>query len=785
MARCPASLLALTLRATSIARIRSADPLEAPSMPTLLSRALTALATLLLLTCLGIPGVSAQDAALQGPPLEAYRLPAGAEIDLDGRLDEAVWANAIPITDFLARLPVEGAAPSRRTEIRVVFDDDALYIGAKLFDDPDSVIAYQKRRDVSLGTDDRFMWVFDTFDDDRTGYFFETNANGLIGDGIITGSAGSSINKSWNTIWNVKTERLSDGWSVEVWMPFMSLNFDPQQTTWGINFQRTIRRRNEEIMWRGWRRNQSLFNPAFAGELLGLEGLSQGVGLEVRPYATGRYRNQPGDDEPTTWPNDVGLDVGYSLTSGLRAAVSVNTDFAEVEVDRRQVNLTRFPIRFPEQRDFFLEGSGVYSFAPRSGPQPFFSRRIGLEGGQAIPIEYGARLGGQAGRFELGFQQVGTAETEDAASEQFTVARAKYLFGQQSTIGALWTRRGTGTLGSDPQRDDRHTFGVDLDYRTTTFLGDRNLELEAFLAWNTDPLGGLRAPDEAKPDFNARSSRGFRVNYPNDVWQGHLSFRQFGDDYSPAVGFVRRNNFSRIEPRFGWYPRPESFESIRQFQFDVLFRNLNDLETGDLLETFWEFGVFGIEFESGDEFDIEVTRLYEFLDRDFTVGREEIPILQGDYTNWGFDLEFQSARQRTFSVRGNVGTEGFWDGDRRYASSTLSWRPRPGYEFGVNVQRNMIELPRGSFDTNVLRFDGAWDVSPVASITGNLQYDDQSELLGLFFLGRWLVNPGSEIFLVYTHNWQRPEANLLDGERFGFETLSRGGAFKVNYTWRW
>jgi hypothetical protein len=366
------------------------SPRSAPTLHSRLCRALLIAAMALG----GASGLAGQDAP-EGPPLQAYRLPAGASMEIDGVLSEKVWSTAVPITDFTTRLPIEGGEPTWPTEVRVAYDADALYIGAMIYDHPDSVLSYQKRRDVGLGTDDRFMWIFDTFDDDRTGYFFETNANGLIGDGIITGSAGRTTNKSWNTIWEVRTARLPDGWSVEVRMPFLSLNFDPESTTWGINFQRTIRRRNEEILWRGWRRNQSLTNPAFAGRLEGLEDLSQGIGLELRPYATGNWRNQPGEENPTTWPGDVGFDVGYNLTPGLRAAVSINTDFAEVEVDQRRINLTRFPIQFPEQRDFFLEGSGVYSFAPRSGPQPYFSGASASSPGRPSPS---STAGGWAGR---------------------------------------------------------------------------------------------------------------------------------------------------------------------------------------------------------------------------------------------------------------------------------------------------------------------------------------------------------------------------------------------------
>lgn len=721
--------------------------------------------------------------AAQQTALETMRVPPGVSMDVDGRLSEEVWRTAIPITDFTQQQPTEGGDPTLRTEVRVVYDDEALFIGARLFDDPDSILAFQKRRDVSLRTDDRFMWILDTFDDGRTGYFFETNANGLLGDGLIGGARG--INKSWDGIWEVRVERLADGWTAEIRIPFGTLNFDPAASSWGINFQRTIRRRNEEILWRGWRQNQGLFNPAWAGDMTGLDGLSQGVGLELKPYATQSWRNQPGDADDPQYPRDVGFDVGYSITSGLRAAVSVNTDFAEVEVDQRRVNLTRFPLRFPEQRDFFLEGSGVFSFAPRSGPTPYFSRRIGLQAGQPVPIDYGTRLGGQAGRFELGFVHVGTGDVDQIPGEVFSVARVKGLLLGQSTLGAIVTRRSTSFEPGAIGLDDRYTFGVDLDYNTTTFLGNRNLELEAFVAWNTDPAAGLRAPDETTPGFGDLSSRGFRLNYPNDIWESHLSYREFGHEYDPAVGFVTRNDFRRVEPRLAWNPRPAGIPWLRQVDFSVLFRNLTDLRTGVLEERVWQFGLFGMEFESGDNLSFEVVRNYEFLDREFTVGAEDIPILQGEYTNWEYGVDLRTASRRRVSFNGGVTRSGFWDGDRTRWSSEVSLRPGAGYEVSLEYEHNSIVLPRGDFTTNVVRADGSWDITPWASVVSNVQYDDVSEVLGLFGLARWIVKPGNEIFVVYTHNWQRPEmVGSLDRDR-GFETLSRGASFKINYTWRW
>ena len=300
-------------------------------------------------------------AAQESPGVTLQALPLQGDLDLDGRILEELWFSAVPITDFTQQEPVEGGVPSEETEIRVLFDEDNLYIGVIIYDDPEEVLAYQRERDAMLSTDDRFMWILDTFLDGRTGYFFEINAAGLMGDGILRSSGGSSYgggrfgggfsgggaNKAWDGIWEARTAMRPDGWSAEIRIPFRTLNFDPNNDTWGINFQRTIRRRNEEILWRGWKRTEGLRRPIYAGRLTGLQNLSQGLGLEAVPSTIVGWRTIPANAEPTTVPRDLSLDVNYSVTSSLRASVSVNTDFAEVEIDQRRVNLTRFPIRFP------------------------------------------------------------------------------------------------------------------------------------------------------------------------------------------------------------------------------------------------------------------------------------------------------------------------------------------------------------------------------------------------------------------------------------------------------
>ena len=732
---------------------------------------------------LGAAGdLTAQD---PGPPLRAHRMAPGQSIDLDGRIDEDAWAAATPITDFTQQEPVEGGTPSEPTEIRVVYDDNALYIGAVLYDDPEQILAFQKRRDAFLSTDDRFMWTLDTFHDGRTGYFFETNANGLLGDALITGAGGGGGHgsRAWDGIWNVQTHIRDDGWSLEIEIPFRTLNFNPDNDRWGINFQRTIRRKNEEILWRGWRRNQGLRTMANAGDLVGLEGISQGLGLEVQPYAVTNWKNVPTNNDPTTYPSDIGLDVNYNFTPSLRGGISYNTDFAEAEVDQRRINLTRFPLFFPEVRDFFLEGSGVFSFAERNGVTPFFSRRIGLREGEQVPIDYAARLGGQAGRYEMGFFHVATSSlsTNQGVSfgaEDFTVARIKRGIFEQSSIGAIYTRRASERDPADPDDvapPDRHTAGMDLDFFTSRLFGDKNFQAEAFFVWNSNP------ERDVERSVGELSARGFRLNYPNDIWSAHVSYREFGEEYRPAMGFVTRNGFRRVEPNIGWSPRP-AVDWIRQLEFSAQFRHLEGIETGITEEQQWQFTLLGVDFESQDNIEFTLQRQYEFLDFDFEIS-EGVLIEIGEYRNWEWGFQARTASRRRVSADLELSRGGFWNGDRTQVQVGLEFRPQPGLELSANVEHNEVELPQGAFSANLFRVEGGWDISPWASFTGNLQYDDVSEVVGLFSRLRWIVQPGNELFLVFTQNWQNLGDGLF-GDNAEFLTLSRGASIKLNYTYR-
>ncbi|MDO9519910.1 MAG: porin [Pseudohongiella sp.] len=718
------------------------------------------------------------------PSIQAYRIPAGIEVQLDGFLDEEVWALAQPITEFRQQEPVEGGVPSEPTEIRIMYDDQALYIGAMLYDsDPAGILAYQLQRDAGLGTDDRFMWIISTFDDNRTGYFFETNPAGLLGDGLIEGGGG--FNKRWNGIWNIRTAILSDGWSVEIRIPFSTLNFDPALDAWGINFQRTIRRYNEEILWNGWRRTEGLFRPIYTGQLRGLTGISQGRGIELKPFVNASTNSGPAAGANRGSEAKTGIDITYSLTPSLRGALTLNTDFAEVEVDNRQVNLTRFPLRFPEQREFFLEGSGVFSF---NWADPFFSRRIGLVQGQEVPIDFGARLGGQVGDYELGVYQVRTGDTmlengdgsfRPWASEDFTVARVKRRLFQQSHVGMIYTRRASDDvpgIGYAPL-SDRHTLGADFDFYTSQFLGKYNAQIEGFMVHHTDPVNG--------GDLSAseRRSRGVRWSFPNDLIRVHSSHREFGEQWDPAVGFVDRRGFRRHQPTLTIAPRPQSWGLVRQTEHQIYFEYLTDLDNR-LLTRNINIKPLQLNFESGDRFAVEVGRNFERLDRVFTIfgrGDDAIRVQPGDYHSDKWSASVTTAGRRMLSGSAEFERSEFWGGDRNTMNLSGTIRSRGGVSLTANFQHNEVSLPQGDFDTNLVRLSWAWNLSPWTAITGNVQYDDLSDVVGVYARMRWIVQPGNDIFLVWSHNWLYDDGPLSDSR---FSTLSRGGAVKVNYTLR-
>ena len=698
------------------------------------------------------------------------------DIKLDGKLDDTFWSDVTGISDFLVQEPVEGGEPTEKTIVKVAYDENYLYIGAIFYDsEPDGIKAFKMRKDAPLNTDDRFMWILDTYLDGRNAYFFEINPRGLMGDGLLTIGQGRSLNKDWDGIWRPWTYIGDFGWSAEIRIPFHTLNFDPKTSTWGINFQRTIRRKNEEILWSGHKRNQGIYRPQDAGRLTGLNNISQGLGLELVGYGKAealKVQNESEGDYNNSQSLDGGLDVNYNITPGLKASLTVNTDFAETEVDDRQINLTRFPIRFPEKRDFFLEGANIFRFAPSSGVYPYFSRKIGLRSGNPIPILYGGRVIGKIGKVEVAAQQVKTRETDNFNSEDFSVIRLKQNFLKESSIGVLYTRRHTNK-GKEfvPPLQDRNTLGVDLTLNTSTFLKNQNLQFQAFAV-----IHNPETPGEINNNIWDRSARGLRFNFPNDPWSGSLSYREFGVNYDPAVGFSRRNSFRRVEPRIRFSPILEKSSTIRELQWEVSFENLMSLQWKKLTQNI-RLTPLSIRFESGDEISYQIIRNFERLEYDFNIlGDNSIVIPVGNYTNWSHQIELETANYRKIVYGIELKTEGFWSGNRTEYENELIFRPFPGINLNLGYIHSRVNLREGNFKTNLVRFLGDFDFTPFISFSSNIQYDDISENIGMNNRFKYTITPGSDIYFVYNHNWFND-----DGK---YKTSSMMGATKITYTQR-
>jgi hypothetical protein len=713
--------------------------------------------------------------AQQAPPendarrsMTAFRLADGESIELDGRLDEAVWSKVTPAADFIQVDPANGRPATEPTEVRIAYDNDSLYMGVTAYDsEPDRWLGFQRRRDQGLGSDDRFMWTIDTFLDGRTGYFFEMNPSGLIADALI-GITGD--NRQWDGIWDGKARRSEIGWTLEIEIPFRTLNFNPNSDTWGINFQRTVRRKNEESIWNGWARNQGLRRMNNAGLVTGIRNASQGRGLDIKPYGLFTSEASPGRGRTSMiGKGNAGVDLFYNPTPLMRANLTINTDFAQTEVDQRQVNLTRYSLFFPERRDFFLDGAPFFDFGSPTDSDlrvnPFFSRRIGLSSaGLPQKIDFGTKITGQVGAQDVGLLHVRVGEDDGLAGEDFTVARVKRRLLRQSYVGALYTRRDPRVAGGDTS----HTAGFDGTFATSQFLGSQNLQTGGWLLHVTDPGPGVSG---------GSSAFGGHVDYPNDLWSARLDATEVQERFNPRVGFVTRQNYRRYTPIVTFAPRPNNHPRIRQFEFSAQTDVLTDLHN-ELIARNTNVTLLRVNLHTQDNFSLSTTRNYERLDAPFDISRGITLPIGAEYTFTRYRIQGQTANRRKLAFNGSYEAGDFYSGTRTERVVNLTVRARPGYILYLTGEWNNIVLPEGRFSTRLYRITGETQFTPYIALVNNIQYDTQSGVVGWQARFRWIVTPGNDLYVVYTHNWL--DEPLLDR----FATLDKRFASKILYTYR-
>ena len=695
---------------------------------------------------------------------------------VDGVLDEPAWQSSPQIGNLIQRIPTAGVAPSERTEVTLLRDADNLYIGVMCHDsEPDGILASQMARDAALRSDDYVELLLDTFRDQSNAFYFATNPNGALVDGLVF--ANGETNEDWDAIWNVATARSDQGWSAEFAIPFKSLNFPPDGTVWGFNISRSIRRKFEEARWAGARFDAQFFQVSEAGEITGLGGLEQGLSLDIRPFVAGRwdYSAASGDDSLRGKP---GLDLFYNVTPNLKLTATFNTDFGETEVDARQINLTRFSIFFPEKRSFFLQDAGVFNFAttgvgqpggiPSTGAEifPFFSRRIGLLRGQEVPLDYGVKLTGRVGRTEVGVLNVGSRDTSVVDDQSLFVGRVRQNFWQQSYVGALVTS------GNQALATDATTMGVDLRLATSDILDSgRNF---VFNAW------GLQSENEGVSDNDA--SFGFAAAFPNDRYDAQVQWREIQENFDPALGFVQRSNVRMLRLGASFNPRPkDQWLGIQQMYHDVFYTEFKRLDNGLVESREFYFTLVDWHFQSGDSlhslFDVNPT--YERLFEPFEIS-PGVVLPPGEYDFTPLRIFFSSAQKRRF--QGNVGVTfgSFWSGDAETVSVSLRYSAPPRLTISVNTNQTFARLPQGDFVARIHRAEFNYAVSPKLSFANVLQFDNRSGNLGFQGRVRWTLEPGNDIFFIFGQGWIQEI-----GER-GTDFRQRDSrlAVKAQYTFR-
>jgi len=652
-------------------------------------------------------------------------------ITLDGILDEPVWAQVEPATDFVQREPFEGEPATERTEIRVLYDREAIYFGASAFDsEPGKLIINNLTQDYPMSDDDGLSFYLDTFNDDRNAYAFFINPAGAKRE-MQSVDEGRDQNVPWEDVWEVKTSITEEGWFAEVRIPFRSLRFPESEVQdWGINFQRRVRRKNEQAFWSVMPRRFISFNMSFAGDLKGLEGIQPGENFKLKPFAIGELQKFRGDDFDTH--GDAGLDLKYSLSSGLTLDGTLNTDFSQVEVDEQQINLTRFSLFFPEKRDFFLENAGIFAFGStgqRNARQDailFFSRRIGLSSeGQPLPILGGARVTGRVGEYGLGVFNMQTRESDSDPANNFTVLRIKRNILNNSQFGALFVNRDSNRPG-----DFNRTFGVDASFR---FWGD--FRISSFLAGTRTP--GLEGGDGAGRIW---------VEWKTNLWEARTGYLDVGENFNAEVGFVPRRNIRRSDSSFGWRPRPRSISWIREFFPSVQLQYFNDQE--NRLVTRITDLLFVTNLQDGGSLQIGRTLRFERLDEPFSI-RRNLEIAAGDYNFNRWSAQFRSNPSANVSGRVRYEVGDFWDGTRKGLLLSLALKPHYKFSISAQLQWEKLKLRDGDFTTRLFNTRIEYSLSTKMFLSALIQYNSDRDRISTNLRFNLIHRPLSDIFIVY------------------------------------
>jgi hypothetical protein len=646
---------------------------------------------------------------------------------IDGFLDESLWKDIEPVTDFRQYEPDNGAPTTERTEVRICYDSRFLYFGVRAYDgEPGKIIARVFERDANVDEDDSFTIAIDSLNNNRTAVAFDTNVLGTQLD--VQYSEDGLYNESWNAIWYSKGRIDELGYTLEIAIPFFVLRFKPaDEVEMGLDLERIIRRKSEKVNWPYLSRDYDFIHVSRYGRMVGLKGIERGIDLEVKPYGIAGYSKIPGESD---YEADAGLDVKWGLTSNLTADLTLNPDFAQVESDALKVNLTRFSLFYPEKRDFFIESSGLFQFGTPQSAEVFFSRRIGLRNGSEVPILGGARAYGMVGHTNIGLMTMQTRGSDGFGGENFSVARVKHNILGRSYVGGIFTsRRGEETFNDTTLGGD-FMFLFGKNYKIQGSLSRSGVEAESGKGW----MGNLSLSQYA------------------DLYDWIIRYEDIGNDFNPGMGFIQRPDQRGIMTNIHYKPRP-GWKGVRQLYIGNVYRRIENHD--GIVETRTIRPGFLMMFQTEDNFMTLYYDTYEMVPYSFPVA-PGIAIPAGEYTNRQGLLTFDSSPARRLSVSATYTFGGFYGGDIQSAEYNFTFKPTERLHLIMGQAIDAVDLPSGSFNSVITTLLASFHFSPTLTTRVAAQYSSLYEDFVFNFRLRWIYAPGSEAWLVYD-----------EGRRFG------------------
>ncbi|RKU19543.1 hypothetical protein C6501_01295 [Candidatus Poribacteria bacterium] len=679
--------------------------------------------------------------------ITAYRT--DESIEIDGDLTEADWQKAEVMDRFVQIEPSEGEASTEPMEVRILYDDENIYFGFICFDsDMSKLVANEMRRDArDIHENDNVFILLDTYNDKRSGFFFRANALGAVQDRAITNN-GDTRNDDWDAVVACKSKINDTSWTTELSIPFSQLRFKKSdQIIWGINVGRQHKRYKEEVLWVPMSASYgglAKYRTTNLGTLVGLKGIAPSRNIEFLPYFLPGITQVNNDDavQETTREFKIGFDTKYGITSNLIADITYNTDFAQVEADQEQVNLTRFSLFFPEKRPFFLEGAGLFDFGiPRQSfrrPPPmllFYSRRIGLAEGNAIPIIFGGKASGKIGSYGVGVLNVLTDEfyDEPAEDDPIDIPRTNYSAIRITKDAAAGTRFGVMAINKDEIGNYNRAGGFDFEFRPNDRFDVRGMWARTFA-----------------PDMSGKNNAWyFGTKWRNDIFRSGVSYTDIDEDFEPAAGYVRQAGIRQLRGDFRWAPRPQKY-GIREIwsgpELNYILNQENELERWNFSYTHWT------SFVTDDSIMMFVRSAFERLDEDFKI-REDVVIPIGDYQYSIVGGRFSTSDSRVFSTTTGFELGNFYNGRIRKFYIDGSLKPSGRISLHANYQFNRVNLPAGDFDANL--FSGRLNYSFSTTLFAKLfaQWNTETDLVSTNFLINYIYRPGSDFYFVFNQTY--------------------------------